>query len=569
MFGAAMNGRETRSSALWGSGGRGNGGTQLRGIAACLALAAALLAPAAATADPGKGKPQQSAAATYLPGTLLAEAQANPGKRFDVIVELKRGGDVAELAAKVRRLGKLTHRFVSIGGVSAQLPGAAIVSLAKRTDLLAITRDAPTRGSGFHPAQVWPLAIGADKLWPQGSSYSPKPPTIAVVDSGVEPARTSDFGGRLVASVNLSSLTPGATGDGEGHGTFVASIAAGASSTHPGVAPGANIVSLRVMDDHGTARTSDVIAAADWLLENKDAYGIRVANFSLHSTSPSSFKFDPLDHAVERLWFAGVVVVAASGNFGDGTPQPMFFAPGNDPFVITVGATDTHDTVSTADDDVPYWSAYGHTADGFAKPEVVAPGRYLIGAVPETATLYSERPDHVVEPGYMRLSGTSFAAPAVAGAAAKLLALHPGWTPDLVKGALMATAHPLAVADPVQDGVGEIDMVAANALAFPPNPNAGLDAFVVSDATVAGGLSFDAVSWNSAASQDVSWNSVSWADTVSWADVSWASVSWADVSWASVSWADASQADAALADTVSSADVSWADVSWADGATAE
>ena len=116
---------------------------------------------------------------------------------------------------------------------------------------------------------------------------------------------------------------------------------------HSGAAPTAGIVSLDVMDDQGMARTSDVIAAAQWILRNHRAYNIRVANFSLHSATPSSFRWDPLDKAVEKLWFAGVVVVAASGNYAQsGQRTPMAYAPANDPFVITVGALDLHNSTT-------------------------------------------------------------------------------------------------------------------------------------------------------------------------------------------------------------------------------
>jgi serine protease AprX len=231
----------------------------------------------------------------------------------------------------------------------------------------------------------------------------------------------------------------------------------------------------------------------------------------------------------------------------------MDFAPGNDPFVITVGAADTLDTETVADDSIAPWSAWGHTADGFAKPELSAPGRYMIGAVPDGATMMRERPDHVVAPGYMQLSGTSFAAPVVAGVAANLLALHASWTPDQVKGALMSTAHQLtSLPNTLATGVGEIDERAAAELATPPNANAALDRFVVADSTAAAGVSFADQSWVSAASADMSWASQSWSD------MSWASQSWSDMSWASQSWSDSSQADAALAD------MSWASSSRVD-----
>ena len=147
------------------------------------------------------------------------------------------------------------------------------------------------------------------------------------------------------------------------------------------------------------AMTRDVIAAADWILANKDQYNIRVANFSLHSASPASVFYDPLDRAVERLWFNGVVVVAAAGNYGiDGRPSGVTFAPGNDPFVITVGAQDMNHSVSTHDDTAAPWSAFGYTLDGFSKPELGAPGRYIVGPVPNSSTLVSERPTNIGAP---------------------------------------------------------------------------------------------------------------------------------------------------------------------------
>ncbi|HET8606661.1 MAG TPA: S8 family serine peptidase [Gaiellaceae bacterium] len=560
---------DLRSSALWRKGGRR--------AALALALCAALLAPAAASAGNGNGAANGHARPAYLPGTLLADAAANPGERFDVIVELKPGGDENDLTSEVRGLGVLRHRFASIDGVAARLPGAAIVQLARRSDLLAITRDAPVQKTDFAPAQVWQSTVGAEQFWPTDPTtcavdpqtglqtdpscapspgiVPPAPPAIAIVDSGIDTSRAADFGDRVIDSEALSSLAPGETGDGAGHGTFVASIAAGSSTTYPGVAPTAPLVNLRVMDDQGEALTSDVIAAADWILLNRERLDIRVANFSLLSSTANSFKFDPLDHAVERLWLAGVTVVAAAGNQGNGTRLPMDFAPANDPFAITVGALWTHDTQTSTDDDVAPFSAYGYTADGFAKPELSAPGRYMTGAVSPGTYLYTAKADRIVEPGYLNISGTSFAAPVVAGAAADLLAQHPDWTPDEVKGALMETAQPIAASDPIAGGVGEVDIPAANALqGTPPNPNAGLDRFVVADATSAAGRSFDDDGWNAAAASDPSWNAISW-DSISWDSISWDSISWDSVSWDSISWDDSSQAESSLAE------ISWDEAS--------
>ena len=181
----------------------------------------------------------------------------------------------------------------------------------------------------------WQAAVKVDKLY--GDPIGAQAPAIAVVDSGVD-ATVPDFGGRVVTQVNLDSRNEGESGDNFGHGTMVAGVAAGAAMTLPGAAPKAKIVSVRTSNANNESLVSDVIAAAQWIKANKDAYGIRVANFSLLAAAPSSFVWDPLDQALEQLWFSGVVVVAASGNLG---PVPMDYAPANDPFVIVVGATDT------------------------------------------------------------------------------------------------------------------------------------------------------------------------------------------------------------------------------------
>ena len=561
LWGSGNRGGEFRSNALWGKGGRGLGLTAVAVLALAVPFAGAGSKPKPGT---GTGTP------AYVAPSLLAKAKQHPGQKISVIVQSTGGTAAAEKATQ--GLGTLRKRLGISKAVALEIPAARLVQLSQ-TPGLTITPDAPVKtvGSTSTAASMsyvlWPYESGNSALWTEDAQMASKMPTIAIVDSGVDKSRL-DFAGRVVADVNLTSLENNSPGDGRGHGTFVAGIAAGNVYGLAGAAPQAKLVSLDVMDDRGMARTSDVIAAAQWILEHKDAYDIRVANFSLHSATPSNFTHDPLDRAVEKLWFAGVVVVAAAGNYGTSTgPSGVGYAPGNDPFVITVGALDLNNTARTWDDQPAAFSAYGYTHDGFWKPEVSAAGRYMVGPVQVGSTLTVDKAANMVHPaGYIQLSGTSFAAPIVSGTAAQILARHPNWTPGQVKGALMKTARKLEKGAPGAGGVGQITATKAAkwseaTLGTPPNPNAALDRFVVAD-SVSGGLMFDAVSWTDVSWSDVSWDAVSWSD-VSWDAVNWDAVSWTDVSWSDVSWTDVSWSD------VSWSDVSWTDVSWEDAAEGE
>jgi len=514
-----------------------------------------------------------------VPAPLLAQAQINPSAIFEVIVQGSGPGNssgnaagaaiTAETASDHGNAIGLKRQLATISGASAELTGKQLVKLARMPGVTAITPDARIQATGgLSNTQQWPFASGVVKGWPSVTNGKlAQPPTIAVVDSGVDATR-ADFGGRVVKQVTLTALPGNSAGDGRGHGTFVAGIAAGSATGYTGAAPSAKILSLDVMDDQGMALTSDVIAAADWIYQNRVAYNIRIANFSLHSTAPASVFWDPLDRAVEKLWFSGVVVVTAAGNYGvDGQPSGIPYAPGNDPFVITVGANDIDGSVSPKDDLAAPWSAYGYTIDGFAKPEMVAPGRFMVGPVPTTSTLVQERPTSVTAPGYMQLSGTSFAAPVVSGAAAYLLAVHPAWSPDQVKGALMLTAKALPSARPLSVGVGEIDAGKAADLTSPPNPNGALNRFLIPDPNGSSTPVFDAASWGSAAQTDASWGAASWG-AASWGAASWGSASrgstyWSAASWGSASWGSASWTDASWGAA------SWGAASWGASAVAD
>jgi serine protease AprX len=407
-----------------------------------------------------------------------------------------------------------------------------------------ITEDTGVQATGdYGNSQDWIGTVGAQ--WgdaPEGTKY----PTIAIVDSGVD--RRSDFGKRLLKSVDFTSDGPGkggSGGDGFGHGTLVAGLAVGGQDGFTGTEPHAKIVSLDVLDDSGNGRVSAVLAACDWILKNKDKFNIRIANFSISAGGGAGAANDPVNRAVEKLWLNGIIVVAAAGNYAvDGAESGVGFAPANDPFVITVGASDTNGTVGTDDDFAAPWSAWGPTQDGFRKPELAAPGRVLNGPVAPDSTMMKTFPTRKVAEGYMWMSGTSFAAPLVSGAAATILSRHPDWAPDQVKGALMSTVDVPTGYDSVGPlGLGILDVADAIKADGQANPNAGLARFVRN-------TSFDAAAWAAAAAVDPAWNAASWS-SASWSSASWSSASWSSASWSSASWSSASWSSA-----------SWSSASW-------
>ena len=565
---------EQRSNALWGRGGR------RAGVATAMVVLFAMASVAGAGLNShsgGNGKYGNLKA--YIPDSLLSAIQQNPGQSFDVILQgdpkQKAHGFIQKILADKSgssdenvQSGNVKQEFTSIDGGQLTLTGKQILRIAKNGIAQSIMSNETVKMSGppllNSSSQLWPWATGAPVDW---LNQSPDAGTIAVVDSGIDATRTSDFGNRVLGQVNLASLSPNSPGDGYGHGTFVGSIAAGAASGYAGAAPKAELLSIDVMNDQGQATVADVVKAADWILANKTMYNIKVANFSLHAVNKASILFDPLDQAVEKLWLNGVVVVAASGNYGTaGTPSGVNFAPGNDPFVITVGATDIGTSLGASDDIAAPFSAYGYTPDGFAKPELGAPGRYMIGAVPPGSVLPKLKPANVRDAvnGYMQLSGTSFAAPVVAGAAAELMAQHPNWTPDQVKGALMLTATPVPMAAKGSLGVGDVNIAGARAYRTnPPNPNAGLNQFVATGAD--GTRTFNSKAWQAAALANKAWNAVAWSD-VAWSAAAWSTVAWSDVAWADLAWASVAYGTVAWSD-VAWSDVAWADVAWADNAT--
>ena len=307
-------------------------------------------------------------------------------------------------------------------------------------------KDALRRLSGVHHRSV-----GADRVWPRATGNGVG---VAVIDTGIagdlpDFRRASDSReSRVVASAVTNPCAAEAT-DNYGHGTHVAGLIAGNSlalqSDDPlygrnmGIAPRADLISVKVSDENGQSNVLDVIYGLQFAVDHKSELNIRVINMSLSSMSPESYRTDPLDAATEQAWNAGIVVVAAAGNEG-AQSDAVGYAPANDPYVISVGAVNDRNTRSVRDDVLAAWSSRGVTQDGFRKPEVLAPGTSLTSTLAPNSDLSRQCPACVSGQGrYFRMGGTSMSAALVSGTAALILEEHPNWSPNQVKGALTST----------------------------------------------------------------------------------------------------------------------------------
>jgi serine protease AprX len=386
---------------------------------------------------------------------LLAHQERHTAARARVIVH----GTAAEIDALAQKHHLQVLRRLADGAVLAA-NSSELTKLAGDSAIDHLSGDLPVRTF----MSVSNKATGADQAWAGQSgllgigSTAPvngQGVVVAVVDSGISTAHPA-LAKKVVAAVSFVTGDP-STDDAFGHGTHVAGIIAGigsvASKVTPlytgGIAPGAQLVNVRVLGADGSGYTSDVIAGIDWVIANRAKYNIRVVNLSLGHPVAESSLTDPLCAAVYRAVNAGLVVVAAAGNMGRSADGHMvlgsIMSPGNSPFAITVGATNTFGTVSRSDDAVATYSSRGPTRfDMTVKPDLAAPGNHIISLEAYGSYLPRNYPAvHVAGSGpnsYMFLSGTSMATPMVSGGAALLLQGSPGLTPAQIKLILQSGA---------------------------------------------------------------------------------------------------------------------------------
>jgi subtilisin family serine protease len=421
----------------------------------------------------------------FADGPVLTQTVTNPQL---VAEQATLANEYASLAATEASWAK------SIAQVQAQLatatdPGAiaslkaTIANMQAQEAATVASMEASWGLSTVSPDNYQRSFVGVDKLAAQGLNGTGV--TVAVLDSGIlcgDQYNTNDLNNvpRIVAQYDAINPTSNANttprtncaNDDYGHGTHVTSLIASSNTSSPslkgqpqGIAPMVKLVNVRAFDQNGQGSYTNVLNGLNWILANRTTYGnIRVLNLSFGAKPQSFYWNDPIDQAVMKLWQAGVVVVAAAGNYG---PKPQTISvPGNTPYVITVGAmTDNYTPNDPSDDGIASFSSAGPTYEGFVKPDVVAPGGHLAGLMyTYLQTLSQNHPNFASDAfGTYFMSGTSQATAVTTGVVALMLEANPALTPDQIKCRLLSSTASLvgksgtAAYSVFQQGVGMIN----------------------------------------------------------------------------------------------------------------
>jgi hypothetical protein len=473
--------------------------------------------------------------------------------------------------------GSLGRTLTIIDGFVARVPRSTVDDLGRVPGIVSVQSDASVRLLGTvdgidpskHPGS-WLRVVKNTKLhemWQRG--WTGKGIDVALIDSGVAPVE-----GLVVNVINGPDLSFESQADNltnidtYGHGTHLAGLIAGRDAAIPptkedeeldehfvGAAPGARIVSLKVAASDGATDVSQVIAAIDWVVQHRNADGlnIRVLNLSFGTDGTQDYRLDPLAYAVEVAWAKGIVVVAAAGNSGFGSPQ--LNNPAYDPYVIAVGADDTRGTDDPKDDVIPSWQTRGNAV---RHPDVVAPGKSIVSLRDPGSFVDEANPAaRVGQSRFFRGSGSSQAAAIVSGAVATLLTQRPQLTPDEIKTLLMRSAVRLPNADPVAQGAGLINMHRARETKTETfagsvqtwERSTGLGSLQLARGTVTAedegvvlrgeqtifGDPWDPSTWAASSWDGTTWSSGTWNGRT-WSGNCWCGESWAGRTWSGRTW---------------------------------
>jgi subtilisin family serine protease len=434
--------------------------------------------------------------------------KGSPGETVRLVLSPAAGADIALLYDRAKAHGAdIRGEFRHVRLVVLDMPLGEVEAFSQELGVDYLSPDRPVGALASHLQTT----TGASNVYPTGNwlvnggGWDGQGIGVAIIDSGVDSEHSDlrDFGTRRVIA-SYDFVGSGSLDDPYGHGTHIAGIIAGNGYSglqvgvdYAGIAPRANIINLRVLDNYGHGYLSNVIAAIDYTIANRKLFNIRVVNLSLSAPPVDSYKNDPLCQAVERATKAGLVVVVAAGNFGvDAYGNKQYgsiTSPANSPAAITIGATNTQQTNYRSDDTMAPYSSRGptmsHTTDPvtgtvvydrLAKPDLVAPGfrvvaleRYQNYIVTNHPTLHVDVAQANNHGRYMKMHGTSMSAGVVSGAVALMLQANPSLTPNQVKAILMYTAQMMNGPDLFEQGAGQLNIDGAVRLAKRLRPDAG------------------------------------------------------------------------------------------------
>lgn len=407
--------------------------------------------------------------ATGLLSGVLVGAAANPTRTEAVIVA--RPGQLAAAERAVRADGgHITSELAALNSITAVIDRADLAAVAASPAIASATPDANldlvSDSAGYNSSSdPYSLAsiessTGVRSLWANETGAGVG---VALIDSGV--TQVPGLLDQVVQGPNFSSSSNDT--DNFGHGTFLAGIIAGdqhnadpvanAANTadYFGVAPSSTLVSVKVADDSGNTNLSQLLQGIDWVIANQATYNFRVINLSFGAAPQDAYVNDPLAWAVEQAWQAGIVVVVSAGN--NGANSGGLEDPAYDPFVIAVGAEDTDGNSGN-----PSVASFSNWGDGTRNPDFVAPGVHMQGvADPGSYVDRTFASTGAITPQFFRGSGTSEAAAYTSGLVALLVQEHPSFTPDQIKALLVGSAQPIAGTDPRAQGAGAVDPSAA------------------------------------------------------------------------------------------------------------
>ncbi len=535
---------------------------------------------------------------------ILATSGSAPAAASGTIDIIVRETNPATTEAEnlVERLGgSIGEQLAIIGGFTATVPADMLELLAADPAIEASTFDEAVQlqstadwandsvtyrdsGSMFKTAKF----VLARTFWDAG--YTGQGVDVALIDSGVAPVKGLDLPGKIVNGPDLSFESQNSDFrylDTFGHGTHMAGIIAGrdpgvtnlwndAKTKFVGIAPGARVVNVKVAGHDGAVDVSQVIAGIDWVVQHKNSNGlnIRVLNLSFGTDSVQATTLDPLSHAVEQAWKAGIVVVVAAGNDGGIVPLRM---PASNPNVIAVGAYDTNGTNITGDD---FLTAFTNCGTSGRTYDVVAPGRSILSLRNPGSYADAANPGAVIDQRLFRGSGTSQSAAVVSGAVALMLEQRPDLSPDQVKALITSTTDYLGRR--TDAGCPRKAMLDLREIFSTPTPSAtqshtpstgrgsleasrGSDHVEVDNVALTGekdifGVPWNGTSWSTAAAQGTSWSGGTWNGT-SWSGTSWSGTSWSGTSWSGTSWSGTSWSGTSWSGT-SWSDKTWSGTSW-------